>query len=105
MTLPRPVAPPARINSLDALRGLALLGILVMNVLVFGLYLPAGNNPTIAGGATGLNLACWALARILVAGKMRGLFSMVFGASAILLTSRIEGRPGANSADIYYRRN
>jgi uncharacterized protein len=105
MTLVGPVAQAERINSLDALRGFALLGILVMNVLVFGLYLPAGNNPTIAGGATGLNLACWALARILVVGKMRCLFSMVFGASAILLTSRAEERSESGAADIYYRRN
>jgi len=37
---------------------------------------------------------------------MRGIFSMVFGASVILLSSRAEERSGATSAaDIYYRRN
>jgi len=42
----------------------------------------------------------------MVEGKMRALFSMVFGASMILLTSRIEERSGsAAAADIYYRRN
>jgi uncharacterized protein len=104
MTPLGPVTQQERINSLDALRGFALLGILLTNVLVFGLPLAAANNPTISG-ATGLNLASWVLARILVVGKMRCLFSMVFGASAILLTSRAEGRSGAGSADIYYRRN
>jgi uncharacterized protein len=53
-----------------------------------------------------LNLASWALFRILVEGKMRALFSMVFGASMILLTSRAEEASEANAAaDIYYRRN
>jgi uncharacterized protein len=100
-----PIAPGQRINSLDALRGFALLGILPANVLVFGMHLAAGGNPTVAGGATGLNLASWALVQILIVGKMRCLFSMVFGASMILLTSRAEERSGANSAaDIYYRR-
>src|ERR1039458_7437060 len=82
-----------------------LLGILPANVLVFGMYFAAGNDPTVAGGATGLNLASWALFRILIEGKMRCLFSMVFGASMILLTSRVEERSGATAADIYYRRN
>jgi uncharacterized protein len=39
---------------------------------------------------------------ILAEGKMRCLFSMIFGASLVLLTSRLEGRQDA--ADIYYRR-
>ena len=106
MTSVHPITREERINSLDTLRGFALLGILPANVLVFGMYLAAGNDPTVAGGATGVNLASWALFRILVEGKMRALFSMVFGASAILLTSRIEERSGsAAAADIYYRRN
>ncbi len=101
-----PVAQKERIDSLDALRGLALLGILPANVLVFALYFAAENDPTVAGGAAvGWNLACWALFRILIAGKMRALFSMVFGASAILLASRAEARSGDSAADIYYRRN
>ena len=101
-----PISTEKRINSLDTLRGFALLGILPANVLVFGMHLSGGSNPTVAGGATGLNLAAWALVKILITGKMRGIFSMVFGASMILLTSRAEERSGANSAaDIYYRRN
>jgi uncharacterized protein len=105
MTPIGPITPEERINSLDTLRGFALLGILPANVLVFGMYFAAGNDPTVAGGATGLNLASWALFRILIEGKMRCLFSMVFGASMILLTSRVEERSGATAADIYYRRN
>jgi uncharacterized protein len=101
-----PVAQEERIHSLDALRGFALLGILPANVLVFGLYFAAENDPTVAGGvAAGWNLVSWALFRILIAGKMRALFSMAFGASAILLTSRAEARGEGRAADIYYRRN
>src|ERR1022692_1939609 len=96
MTPIGPITPEERINSLDTLRGFALLGILPANVLVFGMYFAAGNDPTVAGGATGLNLASWALFRILIGGKMRCLFSMAFGASMILLTSRVEERSGAD---------
>ena len=64
MTSVDPITRAERINSLDTLRGFALLGILPANVLVFGMYLAAGNDPTVAGGATGVNLASWALFRI-----------------------------------------
>ncbi len=104
MTPLGPITREERIDSLDALRGFALLGILPANVLVFGMVLAAGNDPTVAGGAAGLNLASWALVHILIAGKMRALFAMVFGASTILLTSRAEERSPAEAADIYYRR-
>ncbi|SPE28518.1 conserved membrane hypothetical protein [Candidatus Sulfopaludibacter sp. SbA3] len=105
MTPIGPITPEERINSLDTLRGFALLGILPANVLVFGMHLAAGSDPTVAGGAAGLNLVSWALYRILIVGKMRCLFSMVFGASMILLTSRAEERSGTTAADIYYRRD
>jgi uncharacterized membrane protein YeiB len=54
MTAIGPIGAVERINSLDALRGLALLGILPANVLVFGMYIATGNDPTVAGGANGL---------------------------------------------------
>ena len=105
MTILGPTAREERIHSLDTLRGFALLGILPANVLIFGMHLAAANNPTVAGGSSGVNLASWWLFRILIDGKMRALFSMVFGASMILLTSRAEERSPATAADIYYRRN
>jgi uncharacterized protein len=106
MTSVGPITREERINSLDALRGFALLGILPSNILIFGMHLAAANDPTVTGGATGLNLASWAVMWVLIEGKMRALFSMVFGASVILLTSRTEERFGAGAAaDVYYRRN
>ena len=100
-----PVDPNERISSVDVLRGVALLGILLMNILEFGLPLGAELNPTIAGGSTGLNLVSWFLNHLLFEGKMRAIFSMLFGAGAVLLTSRAERRRGGiEVADIYYRR-
>jgi uncharacterized protein len=76
-----------------------------MNIVGFGL--PAAyDDPTNSGGATGINLWIWIVMHILAEGKMRCLFSMVFGAGIILLTSRAEQKSGSSSsADIYYRRN
>ncbi|MFN0166395.1 MAG: DUF418 domain-containing protein [Bryobacteraceae bacterium] len=99
---PAPVGAGERIAAIDVLRGFALLGILLMNIVPFGLYGGAYDNPTVAGGAEGLNLAVWAVLHVLAEGKMRCLFSLVFGASVILLTSRLDRR--GDGADVYYRR-
>jgi uncharacterized protein len=100
-----PVDSGERISSLDALRGFALLGILLMNIVGFGLH-HAYDNPAANGGDTGLNLAAWVTMHILAEGKMRCLFSMVFGAGVVLLTGRAEERGGGGQiADIVLRRN
>ncbi len=97
-----PVQTAERITALDSLRGFALLGILLMNIVAMGMYGAAYDDPTVTGGATGANLGVWAVMHVLAEGKMRCLFSLVFGASVVLLTSRLESR--GNSADVYYRR-
>lgn len=100
-----PVPAAERITALDAVRGFALLGILLMNIVAWGMHLAAYDNPTVAGGATGLNLWMWTISHVLVEGKMRALFSMVFGAGIVLFTSRLEARgAGVAVADLYYRR-
>lgn len=100
---PAPIDRASRITSIDTLRGFALLGILLMNIVAMGMYGAAYDDPTVYGGSTGPNLAVWAVLHVLAEGKMRCLFSLVFGASAVLLTSRLEQK-GLESGDIYYRR-
>jgi len=97
-----PVERAERITALDSLRGFALLGILLMNIAAMGMNSAAYDDPTVTGGATGPNLWAWIVMHVLAEGKMRCLFSLVFGASVILLTSRLERR--GDSADVYYRR-
>src|SRR5689334_12388026 len=99
-----PVQRAERISSLDVVRGFALLGILLMNIVGFGMHFASYDDPTVTGGATGANLAMWVVMHILAEGKMRCLFSMVFGASMVLLTSRLEQTAPERTADIYYRR-
>jgi uncharacterized protein len=100
-----PVQGTERSRSIDAVRGFALLGILLMNIVAWGMDLRAYDNPTVIGGATGANLWMWTLSHLLVEGKMRALFSMVFGAGIILFTARAEQRgAGAAVGDLYYRR-
>ena len=100
-----PAAPAARrIEALDFVRGVALCGILLLNIVDFGLP-DAYTNPQNSGGATGVNLLTWVITEIGFEGTQRALFSMLFGASVILFTSRLEAQGRADAADIYMRRN
>src|SRR6187551_777896 len=98
-------APAAqRIEALDFVRGVALCGILLMNITGFGLP-DAYSNPANAGGTSGADLWAWIITQMGFEGTQRALFSMLFGASAILLVSRLEASGRTDAADIYYRRN
>jgi uncharacterized protein len=90
---------------MDVLRGVAVLGILLMNITGFALPFAASFDPTAGGGHTGANLWVWAVNTVLFEGKMRAIFSMLFGAGMLVLTSRLETRGAAGeAADVYYRR-
>src|SRR5690349_5183588 len=97
-------APTARrIESLDFIRGCALFGILLMNIVGMGLG-PAYDNPTIMGGATGINLETWYFFNVGFEGTQRALFSILFGAGVILFSSRAEASGRSDHADLYFRR-
>ena len=92
-----------RLITLDALRGFAVMGILAMNIVAFAMPEMAYVSPKAYGGETPSDIAAWALGFILFDGKMRGLFSILFGASMLLIIDRAEAqgsRPGA----VHYRR-
>ena len=77
-----------RIDTLDIVRGVAVMGILAMNIAAFAMPFPAYANPAAYGGDSGVNLASWLFNFILFDGKMRGLFSILFGASTLLVIQR-----------------
>lgn len=74
-----------RIETLDIVRGVALLGILLLNIIGLGLPGAAYTNPEAAGGTGLLNLGVWAAVYVAFDGKMRALFAMLFGASMLLV--------------------
>jgi uncharacterized protein len=92
-----------RYAGIDAVRGFAVLGILLMNIVSFGMPLYAYADPTYYGGADGANLAAWALSYVLADGKMRALFSMLFGASMVVVAERA-GPDSRSPEQVHYRR-
>lgn len=102
---PTPVATTERIGSLDALRGFALLGILLMNIPFFGLPHQTVEDLTIRDEFSGPDHWTWWIVNLFFEGSMRGLFSLLFGASMVLLISRLVPKSDSiSAADIYYRR-
>lgn len=105
-TAPAPVCAAERIDSLDVLRGVAVLGILMMNIVAMGLPFASYSSPKVAGGDTGLNIGIWFFNAVLFDGKMRAIFSMLFGAGVVLMADRARANEIMTGlAGVYYRRN
>nr|WP_298925728.1 DUF418 domain-containing protein [uncultured Erythrobacter sp.] len=88
-----PVTVAERISSLDFIRGIAVMGILAANILAFGQPLMATFSPeaflTDAGDPDGW---LWLTQFVAIDGKMRGLFSLLFGAGLWLFLMKAEER-------------
>jgi uncharacterized protein len=89
--------------SLDALRGFAVMGILAMNIVGFAMPEWAYVSPAVYGGDTLVDRASWLFSFIFVDGKMRGLFSLLFGASMMLVIERAEAKQ-QSAAKVHYAR-
>jgi uncharacterized protein len=109
---PQPVAPARRIATLDILRGIGLLGILVLNIYEFASPAPMFDVPiglpkaALTGWHSALDYVIFWCSWLFAEGKMRSLFSILFGASVVLLTERLEGGDRSkHAAAIFYKRN
>jgi uncharacterized protein len=98
-----PVSAVDRFESLDVLRGVAVLGILVMNIYAFAMPFAAYSNPLVMGGREWYNLATWFTTHVLFDQKFMSIFSMLFGAGIVLMMNRLEAR-GAPFRAIFFRR-
>jgi uncharacterized protein len=105
-TWPHPVAPTPdaeRIHALDALRGIALLGILWANVRQLLHPWAVGNYPLALGGSERMAWLDWQVFHALVDLKFITLFSLLFGVSFALQSERLTARGGHFTA-VYLRR-
>ena len=98
----RPVRAAERIDALDVVRGVAVLGILLMNIRYMGAPFAGQNYPPMLGWTTA-DQTVWWVKWVFAEGTMRGLLSLLFGAGFIMMTT---GKgDGVRVADVYYRRN
>lgn len=95
--MPAPDDHPTRITELDALRGLAVIGIVWMNVYVFALPAQGYYNPTVWGPGLGegssLDRIVWVISFVFIEDKFRTLFAMLFGTGCLILLERAKERP------------
>lgn len=96
-----PVSGANRLRVIDVLRGVALLGILLMNMP--GFSMPEYSFESFKNDPTSINFWVFAVISVLFEGKMRALFGMVFGAGVLLFVSN-KGTVGKSVHSLFYRR-
>jgi uncharacterized protein len=94
---------PARIAALDLIRGVAVMGILAANIAAFGFPEFAYMTPASMGPPSTPDLIAWTTTFIVIDGKMRGLFSFLFGASMLLVIDRAKATD-EDPATVHLRR-
>jgi uncharacterized protein len=92
-----------RLITLDALRGFAVMGILAMNIVAFSMPEWAYVTPAAYGGDTVADRIIWLLSYVLLDGKMRGLFSLLFGASMMLIIDNAQAK-GDSAKTVHFSR-
>lgn len=93
-----------RIDTLDILRGFAILGILFMNIPAMGNTGSHFKDPRLLGW-TFADRTVWSTLEIFLEGTQRGLLELLFGATALILVGgAIKPTDPIGPADIYYRR-
>ena len=83
-----PTDPAVRIEAMDAARGLAVCGIVLLNVYNFALPPAAYFNPLAYGHTGAATLAIWAVESILAQDAFRAIFAMLFGAGVAIQFER-----------------
>lgn len=100
-----PLQQEERIILLDSLRGLAVLGILLMNIPGFALPRAVISDISVLGEWSGKNFYAWYVVETFVEGSQRAIFSMLFGAGMFLFISRLEKKvSGTMPAEYFVRR-
>lgn len=97
------VKPGERLHALDLLRGFALLGILIMNIISFSHIGTAYINPTLGPGIEGYDGFVHSFSYLFAEMRFMSLFSILFGAGIILFSNNIKRR-NRSAARYHYKR-
>ena len=99
-----PTPSDQRMESIDVLRGVAVLGILLMNIRMFAMPYSAYFNPQAFGDLTGINQWVFWFTAVFADQKFMTIFSLLFGAGLVLMTDRAMAT-ARSSAWLLYKRN
>ncbi|RUO32014.1 hypothetical protein CWE12_03230 [Aliidiomarina sedimenti] len=92
-----------RIQQLDVIRGIAVLGIFLLNIVALGLPAAVSDNPVAMGPVSSADLWVWGLSQVFAEQKFIAMFGMLFGAGILLFAERAEARQLAPRA-LHFRR-
>lgn len=92
-----------RFATLDATRGVAVMGILLINIISFSMPEQAYVSPLAWGGTGPADIAVWVVNQLFFEGRMRGLFALLFGASAMLVMMRTKTKE-KSAVSVHLRR-
>ncbi len=81
-----------RIALLDVVRGMAVLGILLMNIRLFSEPSAGYFNPLAYGDHSGINQLWWSFQFVFADQKFMAIFSMLFGASTAIICDGLARR-------------
>ncbi len=99
----QPVSLSTRIQSLDVLRGIAVLAALFVSIWIFGGF-SDNQQKQLLITSKGWNYRVFGAVDLLLNGKMRAMIAIVFGAAMVLFLSK-ETEPGKQPAgDIFIKR-
>ena len=92
-----------RILTLDIVRGIAVMGILAMNIIAFAMPFQAYMNPLVYGLEGTADFVSWLVSFVFIDGRMRGLFSFLFGASLLLVIQKAQAQ-GEPAVKVHFSR-
>ena len=102
-TAAAPIAPGERIDTLDAIRGFALLGIFIMNMPFFNMSFFAGADGTHAFPHW-WDRSAETIRDVVFSGKFNSMFSMLFAIGFTIQLERLFEREPDRAVSIYVRR-
>lgn len=94
----------SRIDSIDTVRGVALLGLLTMNLVGMSMPIGAYLSPLAVNADGFMNDVIYSIFYVFADQKFMGMFSLLFGASVMLLIEKIKDA-GGRAWLVHYVRN
>ncbi|GLX78304.1 hypothetical protein tinsulaeT_16440 [Thalassotalea insulae] len=99
----QPKMPSERLVTIDIIRGVALLGILIMNIQSFSMVFSAYSNPSSFGDINGINFTIYYFSHLFADQKFMTIFSLLFGTGIVLMADNIIKKQG-DATKIHYKR-